>query len=416
MQSWLSQVWAELQRRHVVRVVFGYVVIAAAIGGVASDFLPGLGAPAWALATVLTLLVLGVPITAVVAWVYELTPEGIRATVPLKAPGAPDPSVAVMAFSNMSSGPEQDYFADGLSEEIINALAQVAGLRVVGRTSAFALKGSTEDLRTIGEKLNVGAVLEGSVRRSETRLRITAQLVDTKTGYHLFSESYDRPPGDAIEVQDEIAHAVTQELCETLPGPSQDVRTLPRPQSQDPVAYEAYLRGMFFFWQYSIEGSRRALTCFKEALEHDPSYALAHAGASLCYTWLAGFGHEEADSTPAKARASAEHALDLEPDLPEGLVSLAEALYYLDWEVEGAKRALLKAMRLSPSNVHAHGIVRQLLTATGRVCRGSSRVREGHRVGPSFGPHAQRACQPVRCCRTTGRRGGSDRADSCPGQ
>ncbi len=205
-----------------------------------------------------------------------------------------------MAFDDLSPNTDQEYFAQGLSEEIISVLARVDGLHVVGRTSAFAFKGSDHDLRTIADKLNVGTVLEGSVRKSGDRLRITAQLVDAKTGFQLFSESYDRPLGDVFAIQDEIAREVVGQLAQTLPDLVAPA-TATRSTTTDPKAYEAYTRGMFFYWQYSNDSTKRALLSFQEALARDPDYALAHAGASLCHTWLAGFSVTKEQIRPPNA-------------------------------------------------------------------------------------------------------------------
>ena len=289
-------------------------------------------------------------------------PVSDRAVLTAPAAGVEDKnSIAVLPFANFSPDSETEYFADGMTEEIINAISNVTDLRVIARTSAFAFKGSNQDVRQVGKQLGVKTVLEGSVRRDGDRLRITAQLIDVSGGHHLWSERYDRDLADVFAIQDEIAAIIARRL-----GRKGSARGRPAGSTGDLDAYEDYLRGMFFYWQqYSIEGARRALTSFEDALAHDPNYALAHAGASLCHTWLAGFGQSEA--TPERARASAMRALELEPNLPEGLVSLAEALYYVDWDFEGAERAVLRTIQLSPSNVHAHGLYGYCLRRKGRL-------------------------------------------------
>jgi TolB-like protein/Tfp pilus assembly protein PilF len=265
------------------------------------------------------------------------------------APGARDDrSIAVLPFANLSSDSGGEFFADGMTEEIISAVSNMADFRVIARTSAFAFKGFNEDVREIGRRLGVATVLEGSVRRSGDRLRITVQLVDVAGGHHVWSEQYYRRLADVFEIQDEIAQIIARRL-----GPEGLVRERREGPTDDLEAYESYLRGMFFYWQYSSEGASRALACFEAALKRDPQYALAHAGASLAHTWLAGFGHEATESTADRARASARKALELEPNLPEGLMSLAEALHYLDWDFEGARQLVRQAIQLSPSSVFA---------------------------------------------------------------
>ena len=257
-------------------------------------------------------------------------------------------SIAVLPFVNLSPDSESEFFADGMTQEIIAAVSNMPELRVIARTSAFAFKDSYQDVREIGKQLGVATVLEGSVRRYGDRLRITAQLVDVPGGHHLWSERYDREFADVFEIQDEIAQIIARRI-----GPEGLVAERREGPTDDLVAYEAYLRGMFFYWQYSSEGAARALACFEDALERDPNYALAHAGASLAHTWLAGFRHQATESTRDRAMASARRALEINPNLPEGLMSLAEALHYLDWDFEGARRLVSRAIQLSPSSVFA---------------------------------------------------------------
>ena len=365
----LTAFFAELRRRKVWRVAGVYATTALATALAVAELYDVVGLPDETPLVVIVLLLVGFPAALVLAWAYEVKPEEQRDEQAsdrgvLTDPGAgieDKNSIAVLPFANLSPDSESEYFADGMTEEIINAVSNVADLRVIARTSAFAFKGSNQDVREIGKQLGVGTVLEGSVRRSGDRLRITAQLIDVSGGHHLWSERYDRDLADVFAIQDEIAQIIARRL-----GPEGLVPKRREGPTDDLDAYEAYLRGIFFYWQYSSEGATRALTCFEDAVERDPNYALAHAGAALAHTWLAGFGHEATEATRERARASARKALELEPNLPEGLISHAEVLFYLDWDFEGAKRAILQAIQLSPGTMIAHALYSFYLRVKGR--------------------------------------------------
>jgi serine/threonine-protein kinase len=240
------------------------------------------------------------------------------------------PSIAVLPFENMSPDKENEYFSDGLAEEIINALTRIPGLRVIARTSAFAFKGKHEDIRRIAEALGVSTVLEGSVRKSGSRIRVTAQFITAADGSHLWSERYDRELADVFAIQDEIATAIMGALQVTLAGASMP----PRRHTPSLPAYEAYLKARHCQWQMTLDALDRARRYYEEAITLDPGFALARSGHADYYVFLAGIGRQPAREAMPLARAEAQKALELDPALPEahGILGAVAALFDYDWK------------------------------------------------------------------------------------
>ena len=254
-------------------------------------------------------------------------------------------SIAVLPFVNMSNDPEQEYFSDGISEEIINTLVQIPTLKVAGRTSAFSFKNKNEDLRLIGEKLNVNTILEGSVRKSGNRIRITAQLIEVSTGFHLWSQKFDRELNDVFIIQDEIAKAIVDQLQVTLDG--KPAMPKERLQTQNVEAYQLYLKGMAFFYKrglHMFEGIR----CFEDALKIDPDYALALAGMADSYTMLCFHSYMPPEEAWPKATAAANRAIQLGPELAEvhSAIATIALLFERDWTK--AEKEYLTALKLNP--------------------------------------------------------------------
>ena len=260
-------------------------------------------------------------------------------------------SIAVLSFANMSSDPEQEFFSDGISEEIINMLAQVPGLKVAGRTSAFSFKGKNQDLRFIGTQLNVNHILEGSVRSSGNRIRITAQLIDVQNGYHLWSEKYDRVLNDIFEVQDEIAQAIVEKLQITLGGKL--VETKSREQTQSVAAYQYYLKGRALSYKRG-KHMFEALINFQNALEIDPEYALAYAGLADTYTVLCYYGLSEPQKTWPRAIACAKKSLQLGPYLAESHNCNAIISLFHDWNWQQSEKQFQNALRINPGFEQAY--------------------------------------------------------------
>jgi len=275
---------------------------------------------------------------------------------------ADPPSVAVLPFANTSANPDDEYFCDGIAEEITSALAKVQQLKVAGRTSAFSFKGKTGDLREIGQKLGVSAVLEGSVRRAGDRLRITAQLVKVADGYHMWSERYDRQMDDIFEIQDEIALAVVEALKVTLLG-SQKAAVLKRP-TQSPEAYRLCLKAYHAWARWNDEGFRTAMRLFDEALACDPDYAMARFGLGDCRASWVILGRQKPD--PASARAELEAAIRLDPGLADAhaVLGLVEGMY--EWNWASSESRFEKALALDPRSAHVRNVYGLALGITGR--------------------------------------------------
>jgi len=258
-------------------------------------------------------------------------------------------SIAVLPFVNMSADPENEYFSDGLTEELINALTKIRDLKVVARTSSFAFKGEKADIREVGKKLNVAHLLEGSVRKSGNRVRITAQLIDVSNGFHLWSERYDREYEDVFVIQDEITERIANRLKSDMPSPEKSEK-ISHPDKLD--AYDLYLKGRYYGNKNVID---KALSHYEQALEKDPEYALAHAAVAESYIMLSiGFDILPSRDAIPKAKKAAETALKLDPDLAEVYVSLGLIATCHEWDREGAKEYFEKAMALNPNLASVH--------------------------------------------------------------
>jgi TolB-like protein/Tfp pilus assembly protein PilF len=293
------------------------------------------------------LLVGAAAVVALAAAIWFGGVAGWRSRAPLDQASAGTPSIAVLPFVDMSPGRDQEYFADGLSEELLNALAQLPGLRVAGRTSSFQFKGRNEDLRLIGEKLNVASLLEGSVRKAGRRVRVTAQLVKAADGFHLWSETYDRELDDIFAVQDDIARSVSEALEVRLLGSepaSRDAR------SANGEAYNLCLQGRYFARRRSRADLQKASDYYDQALRLDPGYARAWVGRANVDAFLAIEGEVSPEDGYAKARREVEKALVLEPDLAEAHATLGWILVGHYWDWSGADAAYRRALALSPGS------------------------------------------------------------------
>lgn len=272
-------------------------------------------------------------------------------TMPGLSPGtSPKPSIAVLPFANMSADKEQDYFCDGISEDIINDLTRIEGLRVAARTSAFVFKDRGADIREIGRKLGVEMILEGSVRKAGNRLRITAQLVNVSDGYHVWSERYDRELEDIFEIQDEIAKHIVQALRVELSD--KEKRALKKARTKDVEAYDYYLRGRDFVGQNREKSFGFAKQMFSRAIERDPSFAQAYAGMADCYSFLFKYHASDKDYLQ-KAMDASRKALELDPELAEAHAARGLALS-LNKEYEDGQKEFETAIRLNPRLFEAY--------------------------------------------------------------
>jgi adenylate cyclase len=405
---------AELKRRNVVRVGLAYVVIAWLLAQVAEFAFENFGAPEWVLKSFVVVLVLGLPLVLVFAWAFELTPDGVKlekdvdrsqsitpqtaqklnklttvvmalaigyfvidkfvlddaleagpAASVTQAGAEPPKSIAVLPFVDMSPSQDQDYFTDGLTENLLNALAQLNELKVAGRTSSFAFKNRNEDLRSIGEQLDVAHVLEGSVQKSGVQIRITAQLINAEDGYHLWSETYDRTLEDIFAVQDEIANEVAKAMRVKLLGHSDESQ---QSVSQDTgSAYNDYLKGHHEAGRGNLQGHEQALVYFASALRQDPNLALAWAGQSESQAYITGFIDTDFEAGYEEARISALRALELDPDLPEAYLALANIQRSLDWDWAAAEASLKRALGLRPGDTTIRLELAGIKTIRGRT-------------------------------------------------
>lgn len=419
--------FAELNRRNVFRVAVGYIVSCWLLVEVADLLLENFGAPDWVMQTIILLLVLGFPLVVFFAWAFEVTPEGLKreseidrsqsithitgrkldraiivllvlavayfaydkfvlsaerddalsdATTQSVTEGTaagpqaevwPDRSIAVLPFVNMSSDEEQEYFSDGLSEELLNLLAKIPQLRVAARTSSFSFKGQNLEIPEIAQRLNVAHVLEGSVRKAGNQVRITAQLVQAEDGYHLWSETYDRTLDNIFAIQDEIAGAVVKQLEVTLLG------AVPEVQETDPEAYALYLQARQLGRQNSPESLERSNALYRQVLKIDPDYAAAWDGLATNYYQQLISGLVERQVGLAALRDAVNKALEIDPRIASAHATRGIIALTYDHDPAAAARHIERAVVLEPGNFE---VLRSVVT----LYRSLGRVKEAIRV------------------------------------
>ncbi len=377
---------AELKRRNVFKVGAAYLVVGWVIIEVASTIAPQLNLPEWAPRFITFVILLGFPIALVLAWIFDMTPEGVQVTegrggnwkfytmvgviiaaslgwfffdrqdtVDLIVVDAAQvsPSIAVLPFIDLSQGKDQGYFADGIAEEILNLLARNPELRVVARTSAFQFRDAA-DLREVGAALSANRILEGSVRTSGNRIRITAQLIDTHSGLHLWSETYDRELTDIFVLQDEIATAITVALGSHLGAPAMTPRAAP----VDADAYDLYLRGRKGLSDRAIPGRlAEAIELLEQAVTRDPALAVAHGTLALAQVVSPWYMDIAPSESLARTMLSADRALALEPDNVEALVAKGYGLAFIGLRVAEGERLLQRALELRPNDYMANNLM-----------------------------------------------------------
>jgi TolB-like protein/cytochrome c-type biogenesis protein CcmH/NrfG len=261
-------------------------------------------------------------------------------------------SIAVLPFVNMSSDPEQEYFSDGISEEIINLLAQVEELKVIGRTSSFAFKGMNMDLKVIGEQLDVNHLLEGSVRKGGNKLRITAQLIEVNSGFHLYSEKFDRELEDVFAIQDEIAEAILNATKIRLFG--EEKVTVSEAYSDNIEAYKLYLKGRFHVHKFTPDGFYKAIEYFDAAIALEPNYAIAYAGLSFSYSSLKDFNWTFDKELIPLAKQTAWKSLELDDKIAESHLAVGRILLHQEWKIKEAHSNFKKALAINPNSAEIH--------------------------------------------------------------
>ena len=413
--------FAELKRRNVYKVAVAYAVVAWLLIQVATQVFPFFEIPNWAVRLVVLLLILGFPVALILSWAFEITPEGLKRTedADLAAETRPKShtwiyivivgallsvglfmlgrygfreknplsnelaaqSIAVLPFVNMSSDKEQDYFSDGLSEELLNQLSQIPQLRVIARTSSFSFKGKEVDVATIAKALNVANVLEGSVRKSANTLRITAQLIRASDSSHLWSQTYDRQMTDIFKVQDEIASDVVAALkVKLLP-----TQQLPKTQrTSNPEAYEHYLLGMDILRQDRMQTSHLAAAEFQKAIALDPNYANAYVALSNAQALAAEVATSPTQRAEGikQALATVEEAIKLAPDLASGYSSRGYLRYSRAWDWQGAAADFKRAMALDPNNAELLSSYAQSLFFSGAQTEAIAMARKATAIDP----------------------------------
>ncbi len=416
--------FTELKRRNVFRIGIAYSITTWLIAQIAGLAAVSFFAPDWVMKMIITLLILGFPIALLMAWAYELTPDGLRRDADIEPgqsvaqanaskldrtitivlimavvyfsydkfvlgpqrdlvllesatqqaeeliPAAVDieqvqadelPSIAVLAFANMSDDAGNEYFSEGLSEELLNLLVQIPQLRVIARTSSFSYKGKDTKIAQIGEELNVAHVLEGSVRKSGNRVRITVQLIKADNEFHLWSQTYDRTLDDIFAIQDEIATAVVEALKVSLLGPIFAEKTT------DPKVYALYLQGRYLLNQRGEKNLETAISYFKQALEINPEYAPAWVDISSSYHYQIRNRVLSREKGYALAMEAVERALAINSEFASAWAQLAYLKKTYDWDWKGASSAIDKALELDPRNAQVIGVAASLAGNLGQT-------------------------------------------------
>jgi serine/threonine-protein kinase len=427
----LHNFFAELKRRNVYKVAVAYAVVAWLLMQIASQIFPFFEIPNWAVRLVVLLLIIGFPIALIIAWAFEATAEGIKRTeaadaagqrsrggawiyivligvalsaglffvgrytaghaTPRSAPAeprrgeqseateaTPQKSIAVLPLLNESGDPKDEYFSDGLSEELIAALAQINGLKVIGRSSSFRFKDRHEEPKVIGEKLGVSTLLEGTVRKHDDRVRIVAELVNVGNGIALWTRTFDRELKDIFAVQQEIARAVAESLKVTLLGSNEKSAQM---ASSSVEAHNAYLQAHFHFQRRNVEDYRKAITYFDQAIQLDPNYALAYAERAEVWTMVGDLTGERATAYP-KARSDAEKAVEIAPALAEAHAALGWVRFFGEWKFPEGLSELSRAKELSPANPTANDLLARVIVYLGRIDEAERQARQAVELDP----------------------------------
>jgi TolB-like protein len=294
--------------------------------------------------------------------------------------GRSSPSIAVLPFVDMSPAKDQEYFCDGMSEALINELTHIEDLKVIARTSAFSFRGKDIDVREIGRKLDVETVLEGSLQKAGNRLRITAQLIDTGTGHHMWSERYDRDMDDVFAIQDEISEKIIENLRVKLLR--EEKQKLAMSQSVNLEAYNLYLKGIWFWNKMTKEGLEKAVECFEQAIEKEPDYALAYAGLAASYMASSFWGFVPLKDVRHKAKSAAEKALEIDDTLAEAYTSRGMIRATFDWDWDNAEKDIKRAIELNPSYATGHHIYAVVLMFLARFDEAIEEIERALELDP----------------------------------
>jgi TolB-like protein/Tfp pilus assembly protein PilF len=403
----------EVKRRKVYRVAVAYIIAAAGMIQLASAAFPAWDLPNSALRLVIVLLLIGFPLALVLGWIFDVTPQGIRATptaalgthrrsnlIMLVAAGViisavagffllprvsahkVDKSIAVLPFENASNEPNTEYLSEGISEALINSLSELQQLRVIARPTAFRYKGKDVDPRQVGRELGVTAVLTGKVRQMQDALNVQVDLVDAVTGAQIWGAGYDRKIADLVAVKQAIAQEITAKL--KLKLSSEEQRLLVKRDSTNAEAYQFYLRGRYFWNKRTSDGIKQAIEYFQQSVERDPNFALGYVGLADSYIGLTFYNFAAPHETMPKAKESAIKALALDNTLAEAHTSLAHVLMNYDWNWSEAEKEFKRSIELKPDYATAHEwYAIHYLTATGRLEEAVQEMKKALELDPA---------------------------------
>jgi serine/threonine-protein kinase len=425
--------FAELKRRNVYKVAITYAVVAWLVIQAASILLPTFEAPNWVMKAFVVLLAFGFVMSVMISWAFEATPEGLKRTKDVSPemslpswsarkfaafiislaliaaglfafqflrpvgtsrrdvgqieegrPGGASlsisqKSIAVLPLLNESGDPKDEYFSDGLSEELIAALAQIKDLKVIGRSSSFRFKDRKEETKTIGEKLGVATLLEGTVRKQGERVRIVAELINAADGIELWTRTFDRELKDIFAVQQEIAAAVASSLKVTLLGA--DSSSAQTAATKSVEAHNAYLQGHFYFQRRNLDDYRKAVAYFDQAIQVDPNYALAYAERSEAWTQIGDLSGQGKTAWP-KAREDAEKAVAIAPALAEAHAALGWVRFFTEWKFAEGLSELKRAKELSPANPTANDLLARVIVYLGKLDEAEKQARQAVELDP----------------------------------
>jgi TolB-like protein len=416
--------FSELKRRNVYKVAVAYAVVGWLLVQVATQVFPFFEIPNWVVRLVVLILIIGFPIALIIAWAFEATAEGIKRTEaadaaglrshggawiyvvligaalsvglffvgrytasrataesgrpPSAASSLPAKSIAVLPLVNESGDPKDEYFSDGLSEELIAALAQISGLKVIGRSSSFRFKDRKEEPKTIGERLGVSTLLDGTVRKQGDRVRIVAELVNAADGIQLWTRTFDRELKDIFAVQQEIARAVAESLKMTLLGTQENPSQI---ATNNVEAHNAYLQGHFHLLRRNVEDFRKAIGYYDQAIELDPRYALAYAERAEAWAFMGDLTGQRPTAYP-KARSDAEKAVAIAPALAEARAALGWVRCFAEWRFAEGLAELRRAKELSPANPTANDLLARIIVYLGRIDEAERQARQAVELDP----------------------------------
>jgi serine/threonine-protein kinase len=356
----MRRFFAELKRRKVYRVAIAYAVVAWLVAQVVTQIFPVFEVSQWALRSVIVLLITGFPIALILAWAFDITPEGIKRTDDIdpvqpetrRTEAIPAKSIAVLPFENLSDDPENAYFADGVHDDILSSLAKISDLKVISRTSVRQYKGGARNLREIGQALGVAHILEGTVRRVGNRVRVNAQLINAQTDAHIWADTFDRELTNLFALQSELAERITEALRANLSA--RERASMQIHPTSDLAAYELFLRARDLFrWSGvgdPLENGVKALRLIDQAVARDPQFALAYCLGSRVNAELYWFGHDRSRARLNNAKAAADVALRLQPDLGDAHLALAFFHYYGDRNYKRARTEIEIAQQATPND------------------------------------------------------------------